>query len=75
MGLDIRWPIGIIFTLYGAILIFFGAVTNPAIFERSLGVNIDVWWGAAERLLEHYEAPELAGRKRVNRALFRRQCE
>ncbi len=47
MGLDIRWPIGIIFTIYGAMLIVFGALTNPAIFERSLGVNIDLWWGSA----------------------------
>ncbi len=48
MGLDIRWPIGIIFTLYGVVLIVFGALTNPAIFdERSMGINIDVWWGLA----------------------------
>jgi len=47
MGLDIRLPIGIIFTLYGGILILFGAFTDAAIFERSLGVNIDLWWGAA----------------------------
>ncbi len=47
MGMDIRWPIGIIFTIYGTMLIVFGALTNPAIFERSLGVNIDLWWGSA----------------------------
>jgi hypothetical protein len=47
MGLDIRWPIGIIFSLYGVVLIVYGAVTNSAIFERSLGINIDLWWGAA----------------------------
>jgi hypothetical protein len=47
MGLDIRWPIGIIFTLYGLILMVFGALTDPAIFGRSLGVNIDLWWGLA----------------------------
>jgi hypothetical protein len=47
MGLDIRLPIGIIFAIYGLILIAFGALTDPAIFGRSLNVNIDVWWGAA----------------------------
>ena len=47
MGLDIRWPIGVIFAIYGLILILFGMVTDPAIFERSLGINIDLWWGAA----------------------------
>lgn len=47
MGLDIRLPIGIIFTIYGAILMVFGLVTNPEIFQNSLGVNIDLWWGVA----------------------------
>jgi membrane-bound ClpP family serine protease len=44
---DLRWPIGIIFTIYGVILIVFGALASPAIFEKSMGVNIDVWWGLA----------------------------
>jgi hypothetical protein len=47
MGLDIRLPIGIIFTIYGAVLIIYGAVADPAIFVNSLGVNIDIWWGVA----------------------------
>ena len=47
MGLDIRLPIGIIFTIYGAVLIIYGAVADSAIFVNSLGVNIDMWWGAA----------------------------
>jgi hypothetical protein len=47
MGLDIRWPIGIIFTIYGIILSLYGALADPQIFQSSLGVNIDVWWGAA----------------------------
>jgi hypothetical protein len=56
MGLDIRLPIGVIFTIYGLILVFFGLVANPGIFYSSLGVdielrlfgvNIDLWWGAA----------------------------
>jgi hypothetical protein len=47
MGLDIRGPIGIIFTIYGVILMIFGLVTDPTIFGSSLGVNIDLWWGTA----------------------------
>ena len=47
MGLDIRSPIGIIFTIYGALLIIYGLVADPAIFVNSLDVNIDVWWGVA----------------------------
>ena len=34
--------------IYGIILMVYGAVADPAIFqEKSLGVNIDIWWGAA----------------------------
>ncbi len=47
MGLDIRWPIGIIFSIYGIVLMVFGLITNPEIFEKSLNVNIDLWWGLA----------------------------
>ncbi len=48
MGLDIRWPIGIIFSIYGLIMMSYGAVADPSIFrEKSLGVNIDLWWGLA----------------------------
>lgn len=45
MGLDIRWPISIIFLLYGALLVLFGITTDPAVFRQSLGVNIDLSWG------------------------------
>ena len=47
MGLDIRWPIGIIFTVYGILLILYGIVADPAIFVSSMAVNIDLWWGLA----------------------------
>jgi steroid 5-alpha reductase family enzyme len=48
MGLDIRLPIGIIFSIYGVILMVYGAVADATIFqEKSLGVNIDLWWGVA----------------------------
>jgi hypothetical protein len=47
MGLDIRLPIGIIFTIYGVLLIIYGMVADPAIFVSSDGVNIDLWWGLA----------------------------
>jgi hypothetical protein len=45
MGLDIRWPIGFIFTIYGAILVIFGLTADPQLFEHSLGMNIDLVWG------------------------------
>ncbi len=46
MGWDIRWPIAFLFSIYGVVLIVFGGMTDPRTFERSLGVNIDLWWGA-----------------------------
>ncbi len=48
MGLDIRWPIGVIFTIYGVILLIYGKLANASIFQdKSLGINIDMWWGLA----------------------------
>jgi hypothetical protein len=43
MGLDIRWPIGLMFTLIGVLLVITGAVTGPE--ARSLNININLWWG------------------------------
>jgi hypothetical protein len=47
MGLDLRWPIGLMFTLLGAILTLTGLATmsNTEMYKRSLGINIDLWWG------------------------------
>jgi heme/copper-type cytochrome/quinol oxidase subunit 2 len=47
MQLDIRVPIGFMFTLLGAILSVYGLFTasDKAAHERSLGININLWWG------------------------------
>ena len=45
MGLDIRLPIGLMFTLIGALLVAFGAFSNDALYQRSLGHNVNLWWG------------------------------
>ena len=45
MKLDVRLPIGAMFTLIGAIIAIFGLVSDPKIYERSLGININFWWG------------------------------
>jgi hypothetical protein len=46
-GLDVRWPIGGLFTSLGLLLSGYGLVTagNPAHYARSLSVNINLWWG------------------------------
>jgi hypothetical protein len=47
MGLDIRWPIGLMFTLIGALLAINGLLTssNTEMYQRSLGININLIWG------------------------------
>ena len=47
MGLDIRWPIGLMFTLIGAMLVIFGLATSssPDTYKPSLGLNVNLYWG------------------------------
>jgi hypothetical protein len=45
MGLDIRLPIGFLFSIFGVLLIAYGAMSDPAIYQRSLGININLAWG------------------------------
>jgi uncharacterized membrane protein len=45
MGLDIRLPIGMLFTIFGIMLIAFGVLSNPALYVQSLGININLNWG------------------------------
>ncbi len=43
MGLDIRWPIGLMFTLIGVLLTGYGVLQASA--SMSLGININLVWG------------------------------
>lgn len=45
MGLDIRLPIGLLFSLLGIILALYGALADRTIYERSLGYNVNLVWG------------------------------
>ena len=45
MGLDIRLPIGLMFAILGVLLAGWGLVSDKAIYERSLGININLIWG------------------------------
>ncbi len=48
MNLDIRLPIGLLFAILGALIALHGLVTGfsqPALYERSLEININLWWG------------------------------
>ena len=43
MGLDIRWPIGLMFTLIGVLLTGYGAVNRAG--SLMLDININLIWG------------------------------
>jgi multidrug transporter EmrE-like cation transporter len=45
MNLDLRLPIGLMFTIFGALLTVYGLVSDSAIYQRSLGINVNQWWG------------------------------
>lgn len=47
MGLDLRFPIGLMFSLLGALLSIYGFATesDSAMYEHSLGLNVNLWWG------------------------------
>ncbi len=46
MGLDIKIPIGMLFTILGALLTLYGAFTSgDAMYHRSLDININFWTG------------------------------
>jgi hypothetical protein len=45
MSLDLRVPIGLLFGLLGVLLTVYGLVSDPAIYQASLGINVNLWWG------------------------------
>ena len=46
MNFDLRLPIGIMFTLFGAMLTIFGLSTRGSeIYQHSLGINVNIGWG------------------------------
>ena len=47
MKLDIRLPIGLLFSILGVLLVFYGTLSDTSVYERSLGININLWWGIA----------------------------
>ncbi len=47
MGLDIRWPIGLMFSLVGLLMTIYGFATmgDAGMYHRSLDININLIWG------------------------------
>jgi hypothetical protein len=47
MGLDIKLPIGLMFSIFGIILTIYGLATigDQMYTDKSLGININIWSG------------------------------
>lgn len=45
MGFDVRLPLGAFFTLIGALLALYGATSAASVYQRSLAINVNLWWG------------------------------
>lgn len=45
MNLDLRLPLGLMFSVFGAMLVVFGLTSDRAKYVRSLGINVNLWWG------------------------------
>ena len=71
-GMDIRLPMGLMFSIIGLIIAVYGAMTggNPMYAEHSLGININLWWGSVMLLfgLAMLALSRMAGKKSDNAA-------
>ena len=47
MNFDLRFPLGVMFAIYGLILTIFGLATNgnEMYITHSLGINVNLRWG------------------------------
>ena len=47
MGLDIRIPIGLMFSIFGVLITLFGVFTNAnaEMYNKSLHINMNIWMG------------------------------
>jgi len=50
MNFDLRLPLGLIFTIYGIILIGTGLTSTPEMIHQTLGQNITLAWGVVQLL-------------------------
>jgi hypothetical protein len=53
MGLDIKVPIGLMFTILGLLLAIYGLATagDAELYKRSLDINVNLWTGLAMILI------------------------
>jgi membrane-bound ClpP family serine protease len=53
MGIDIKLPIGLMFTIFGLLLTVFGFATrlDAGMYKPSLGINVNLWSGLGMLIL------------------------
>lgn len=44
-GLDVRWPLGLLFASIGALLGVYGLIYDNPAPSRASALHINVWWG------------------------------
>ena len=45
MNVDLRFPLGLLFIVFGGLLTLVGLCTDRMSYERSLFINVNLWWG------------------------------
>jgi hypothetical protein len=47
MGLDIKYPIGLMFTILGVLITIYGFATinDLSMYQKSFGINMNLWSG------------------------------
>jgi hypothetical protein len=50
MTRQLHFFVGSLFSLTGLLLVGYGLVSDPAIYARSLGWNVNLWWGLVTTL-------------------------
>jgi hypothetical protein len=43
--LDLKFPLGTLLSFYGLLLIAYGLLTGSELYQKSLGININLVWG------------------------------
>ena len=47
MLLDLRFPMGLFFSALGLLLAGYGVAGDQAVYQSSLGINVNLWTGLA----------------------------
>lgn len=50
MERQLHFFLGSLFSVTGLVLVGYGLLSDPAIYARSLGWNVNFWWGSVTAL-------------------------